>query len=251
MRTSTRLQSGQYFVPHEPARATVDGFENFLLVGYNDDLHTKRGINSFSAVRASKGAFIVKGFKGLGSGLTIPTLSGRRSERNDCDTCPNRYNPYLWVPYDGTSSEPTILECINAQYCDMGKKYMLASYPNMTALPNEQPLVIEDEFGLTDTHYYEVGGSTRKVINSVPFWSLGNVFRSVEAEVVEESTTCGYWSVPYELVDLAISSGNSPVAFDMPIKWARSSYSKGKNGELYDEIRESTHKVGADPLRDI
>ena len=250
LRTSTRLQNGGYFVPVAPAKAVLDGYDNFLLVGFNDDLHVVTGINQFSSVRSSKGAFIVKGLKGHVGGSTVPAMSGRELDAPNHHACLAGTDPLWWQPYDGPKSTPTTLECVDARYCDTSKKYWLAAYPNQTVNPCQQPYVVEDEYGLTTTYYYEVGSSELKQINDVPFWRLNHVFSSGKST---GDTMCGYWRIPYELVDLAVARsgaiGSSVVAFDMPVKWSRNSYAKGNTGPAYRNITASTDVLVSDPLR--
>ena len=250
IRTSTRLEAGQYFVPSAPARASLDGYESFLLVGYNDDLHTSTGITKFSSVRPSKGAFIVKGFKGTTGGYTIPSLSGRDGEVSLQHLCRSGRDPYTWIPHGGAKSRATFLNCRDSAYCDTSKKYWLVAHPNQTEDPSEQPYVVEDEYGLTTTYYTGAGEKDWRQMREIPFWSLGHAF---EAGFALGDEMCGYWKIPYELVDLAISLGGdigaSPVAFDMPVKWSRSSYAKGNHGDAYTNISRSTGYVVSDEMR--
>lgn len=215
------LHSGDFFVPKFPALPRAGDSISFEVLGYNNyyvPQATKHFISSHSLPR---GGFIVKG---NGPGHTIDYLLGKKSAEYDRSKCSNSNNPNTWKPCRNPNcTNENLLVCTDEsqKYCVKGDNYALVSEMTESKLP----IVIEKSTGLTVTYLYHInkqGTVENKIkISSIPFTELGRIFTpKVTSKVNKE---CGYWFIPYELVNLAASIEqpgiSSTLGLDFPIRF--------------------------------
>ena len=243
---SARLPSAEYFLPRKPGKLVLGEPETFLVYGFNDEHVTFIGSNNIESVKSSTGGFIVKKAEGA-TGNYNKYLQGKTTRFVNNRDC--RYNtPLIWKGADIDCVDKhkslvkcgaTLLNCTNGKYCNKKYLYAIASY-------NGEPLLIEDESGFPYYYFYQVESKKGEdpvliKFDNVSAFEVSDTFMNKELELNKK---CGYWFIPYELIEEEIELSNhesEPVhAVSVAFAWKKESYAKSKEWN-YERISRSTY----------
>ena len=251
---------GDYRIPQEPAKLVSGKPISFLVVGYSDFFISSYGFGHDKTNTVGQGGFIVKNTNN--AGFPINYYNGRLTFNYAFSYCPNYNYPGYWkgtpipcmltnkslklcpanTPKPGKtskSSNSTILKCLDKthHYCDENSFYTVAQFP----MRNKETFIMSDKSGMASTMIFEISSDgtlkNSSVFNKVPFHRLNDVFQPVENK--EMRNDCGYWFIPYDVLNKLVAEGNSEkksiMALQMNIKFKKSS--------LFGNIKRSIKKI--------
>jgi len=221
LRYHARTSSGEFFLPNYPVGLHTGSPINFLVVGYTNSYVPSRGKGRLRSQHLSRGGFIIKPAYSKDYGFPISHLMGDISPRTAFSYCPNEQAPHFWgAPLvscvsqgtdpskcgshsdgndDSTTkdSESDILECTDSRYCNPDLNYTLTHLPVRTF----ETHIIEDQSLFPSTPMIEINGNQIRLFtfDKLPFYQLHLAFR--KKTQYQSSSSCGYWYLPYDLVE--------------------------------------------------
>lgn len=219
---STFVTNGAFFVPSDISRPVGSDPMTFMIVGYSDNAIATSGVNRASYERYPRGGFFVRGTRSTSIGHSIAYYEGRTNVANETSRCYQSYFPDTWVPYNKESPSFTPLRSV-----DSSDQHIYSTIS--TPMETHESVWMQFEDGSQVTKILCHNCNPQKIIDvDTPFHHLN--LNYVPKTVYSTHDICGYYLLPYELIEQAISlipNGGSPVvAIDLPIKFSKDSFQK-------------------------
>ena len=196
--SKTYTGSGEFFVPEYLEAGDPI---NFLIVGYSDSFVSSKGKANVNYMKYSKGGFIAKSSHSKQVGSTINYYLGKQSMKEAFSMCPNYRAPQHWIGIDpddfanGDYGDGTALECINKEVCGNGTYFIgkqLIQTKDLYLIQEQQDKV----YAIMMTTESRPLKFTKKLIEN-----LDEAFLPKKRKEESVNDACGYWFIPYELVD--------------------------------------------------
>ncbi|KAK8860450.1 hypothetical protein M9Y10_012115 [Tritrichomonas musculus] len=224
------ISNGEFYKPQFPASIGFGPPITFLLYGWNDDFVTKasNSMSQLNTIFLSRGGFIVKRPLRL-KGNSLNFYDGSLLFSDNDRICGSPYDPQRWRKND-------TLICINASLCDPKFNY------SIFVQDNGEHVINTDKYGISVTKMIRWNNEINETFDydRVPYQNLDlafNLATSIDPRNSFNPNMCGYWFLPYEIVESAESNGNWSLkkvhAINFAVKWTKSSYSKKSEVEFY------------------
>ena len=196
--------SGEFFVPDDLIAGPP---MNFLLVGYTDSFIPSKGKANVNYMKYSKGGFIAKSSHSKDIGHSINYYLGLQSTKDEFKLCPSLHAPQHWIGIDPDRYASdldldivTHLECINSSLCNTTSTYYIA---RQMIRSNDLYLIKSQE---DKTFPYIIEKTAQGTSNYIKytnklFENLDDAFLPIDLKDTPSSDLCGYWFIPYDLVD--------------------------------------------------
>lgn len=227
------LTNGEFYKTQFPAMMDYGNPLTFILYGWNDDFITKisNSMSQLKTIQISRGGFIVKRpLKMKGNALNF--YDGSLLFHDNDKLCGSPFDPQKWGKSD-------TLMCIDSNFCDKNYNYSLF------VLSNGEHVINSDLYGISVTKMIRWNDEVKETFDydRIPYQNLDLAFRLANLNDNSNSfnsNTCGYWFLPYDIVEEADSIGNWSTkkvhAINFAIKWTKSSYKKNDNEQYYQKI---------------
>lgn len=225
------LANAEFYKPQYPASIDYGPPLTFLLYGWNDDFVTKvsNSMSQIKAIHISRGGFIVKRPLKL-KGNSLNFYDGSLLFRDNERLCSSPYDTQKWRKSD-------TLICINESFCDTKYNYSLFIQNN------GEPVINSDLYGISVTKMYRWNDKVNETFDydRIPYQNLDLAFKIANFNDTDEKSSsfntniCGYWFLPYDIVDQVESISNWSTkkvhAVNFAIKWTKDSYIKKNDNE--------------------
>lgn len=230
--------SGEFFVPDQ-----IQAGEpmNFIIVGYSDTFVSSQGKLSVDYMKYPAGGFIAKSTLSKTVGNSINYYIGEQTSADAFKLCPNYRDPKNWLgvnlsclqekldfnkcPAIASTSESvrsvpvTQLKCIDESYCSKADRYSLIQIPSD---PHHNSL---NYGGYPAIAHLNGTNVSLFIIKDTAVERLNDIFEP--ATVPDVDDTCGYWFIPYDLVDrmsrLSTKYLDRTIAFSFDVQFAEES----------------------------
>lgn len=221
------LSNAEFYKPQFPALIDFGNPLTFLLYGWNDDFVTKasNSMSQLKTVQISRGGFIVKRpLKQKGNSLNL--YDGSLLFNENDKICGSPYDVQRWGKDD-------ILICINSSLCDTRYNYSLF------VQENGEHVINSDLYGISVTKMNRWNEKVNETFDydQIPYQNLDLAFKLAKNQNNRSfnSNICGYWFLPYDIIEQADSIVNSTAkkvhAINVAVKWTKGSYPKKSEGE--------------------
>ena len=232
---------GSYFMPQAPAELRFAGQESFVIYGWNDDIVTTTGATFLKSYKPTRGGFIAKLWRGSLIGHSLGYYLGLLGSDEEEHYCPNKFNPFNWVPasinatFPANFSKCDRLLCTNSKICNVTSSYALLAAPH----GHHMPVINEDKYGNPTIKMFEVldDNSSRIVdVTGLPYHMLHRAFVPYKYRPNKDHI-CSYAFIPYDLIDTVRLEGNDAfhrvMAYDFLFTFTNQSFPKQKQDPAF------------------
>lgn len=224
-------------------------YTSLLLVGYNDDFIFEP--NSYNSLK--RGGFIFyNNFGGIGHSLKY--LLGMISKFEERKYCPNPNDVYTWIPSNfecikqnsinncskeiilnignETLKGATQLKCINSNYCDPRKKYVLLR-------DNIYLYSLKTINNIKYANIINIDDERIELINTLPFELLYNAF--TPEYYPKPTEKCDFIILSHKTMEWISKNSNWNV-YDFQVNWLEMSYPNKNHNFNYGFLNQSIIK---------